>query len=191
MSLSAWLRDYVYLPLGGRGASRFAQARNVLIVFTLSGLWHGMTWNFLVWGALNGLFLLPTILLAPRNPKRSGADQGASAWSVGDVAGVLTTFSLISVSRVFFRAPDMPTALAFFGGLFDRSLFSLPDLNVSALGWVAILLAVEWAHRLGVGSPRAQAFVAAARYPAYATVVYLVSIALTRHDARQFLYARF
>jgi D-alanyl-lipoteichoic acid acyltransferase DltB (MBOAT superfamily) len=191
MSLSAWLRDYVYLPLGGRGESRFAQARNVLIVFTLSGLWHGMTWNFLVWGVLNGLLLLPAILLARERPRRSGSDVAAPNRRVGDVAGMLTTFSLISLSRVFFRAPDMPTAIAFFDRLFDRSLLTLPDLNVSALAWVALLLAVEGAHRLGVRSSRTRALVAMVRYPAYGTVAYLVYVALVRHDARQFLYARF
>src|SRR5205085_7336454 len=58
MSLSFWFRDYVYIPLGGSRLGRWVTARNLLIVFFLTGLWHGAAWNFVVWGLFHGAFLL-------------------------------------------------------------------------------------------------------------------------------------
>jgi len=66
ISLSTWFRDYVYIPLGGSHGGRRMAVRNTLIVFAVSGLWHGANWTFLVWGILNALYFLP-LLLTKRN----------------------------------------------------------------------------------------------------------------------------
>ena len=65
ISLSTWFRDYVYIPLGGNRAARSRWFTNLLITFTVSGLWHGAKWTFVAWGALNGLYLIAEIMLAP------------------------------------------------------------------------------------------------------------------------------
>lgn len=188
MSLSAWLRAYLYLPLGGSRGGRLVHARNVLIVFGLSGLWHGVSWNFLVWGLLNGLYFLPLIFFGP--PRGTSAPAGR-AIVLRDLGGMAVTFGAISLSRVFFRSPDMPSALAYLTRLFDSSLFTVPDLDASMLAWAGLLLGVEWVRQVGTASRPAQTARAVLRYPAYATIAYFVVTTLARHESRDFLYARF
>jgi D-alanyl-lipoteichoic acid acyltransferase DltB (MBOAT superfamily) len=99
ISLSTWFRDYLYIPLGGNRVGKWHWAFNTLIVFGISGLWHGASWTFLVWGLLHGLFLL---LEKPLKP----------------FANIISTFILVTLAWVFFRAPDFTSALQILKGLF-------------------------------------------------------------------------
>lgn len=100
MSLSYWLRDYVYIPLGGSRVSRARGSLNIMITFLVSGLWHGAQWNFVLWGAYHGLLVLAHrwwVLLVP------GADK-PRAWTLPfRVAG---TFLLVLVGWLMFRETD-------------------------------------------------------------------------------------
>lgn len=105
ISLSTWLRDYLYIPLGGnrRGVTRTYV--NLALVMLLGGLWHGAAWNFVVWGALHGALLVWERLRGKR--------ALLARWPAPlQVAG---TFVLVLLTWVFFRAPDLPAALAFCG----------------------------------------------------------------------------
>lgn len=62
ISLSSWFRDYVYIPLGGSKVNSATTVRNILIIFALSGAWHGANWTFVIWGLINAAFILPTVL---------------------------------------------------------------------------------------------------------------------------------
>lgn len=100
ISLSTWLRDYLYIPLGG---NRYGETRtriNVAIVFTLSGLWHGAAWTFVVWGIYHGVF---SVL------ERTDAVKKARA-ALPHVVNVAVTLLLVVVGWVFFRAPNMKSA---------------------------------------------------------------------------------
>jgi alginate O-acetyltransferase complex protein AlgI len=107
ISLSTWLRDYLYVPLGGNRRGPARTYINLFIVMVLGGLWHGAAWNFLVWGALHGSLLAlerlnggrPVYAALPA-PLRTAA-----------------TFVLVLVSWVFFRAPDLPSALRYLGDM--------------------------------------------------------------------------
>ena len=107
ISLSTWLRDYVYIPLGG---SRVAQARiyfNLLATFLVSGIWHGSTWNFVIWGLLHGVFQCV-----------GRATKGV--WEKTRLpvfARVAVTFCLVAFAWIFFRAPTFYDALAIIKGL--------------------------------------------------------------------------
>jgi D-alanyl-lipoteichoic acid acyltransferase DltB (MBOAT superfamily) len=110
ISLSSWLRDYIYIPLGGnrRGPSR--QAVNLLITFLLSGLWHGAAWHFVVWGALHGVFQLAGRATSAGRAilwRRLGVTNALFA----RIAGVCVTFALVCVVWVFFRANTIADAL--------------------------------------------------------------------------------
>lgn len=101
ISLSSWFKDYLYIPLGGNKKGRFLTMRNVMIVFLLSGLWHGASWNFVIWGALNGLFLLVFDRLLMRGNKKILF----STW----IVVICWMFSL-----VFFRAETLSESLLVF-----------------------------------------------------------------------------
>jgi alginate O-acetyltransferase complex protein AlgI len=110
ISLSTWFRDYVFFPLGWLRRGRLIGVRNVLITFTLSGLWHGADWNFVAWGMLNGLYFVPQIV-AGRQVRRSAIVAQGKLWpSLREAWQVLLTFSLVLLAWVFFRAPSLSDA---------------------------------------------------------------------------------
>ena len=100
ISLSTWLRDYLYVPLGGNRKGPLRTYVNLLVVMLLGGLWHGAAWNFLAWGALHGLLLAV---------ERARGKAAAYGWLPAR-ARVALTFVLVLVTWVFFRAPDLPAA---------------------------------------------------------------------------------
>ena len=103
ISLSSWFRDYVYIPLGGSRAGTWRQLRNILIVWALTGLWHGAAWNFVIWGLWYGAILLAEKLLMRRqNPRPL---FGGLRW--------LVTMLIVIVGWVFFRAESLSGALGY------------------------------------------------------------------------------
>jgi len=118
ISLSSWLRDYLYIPLGGNRKGRLRTHVNLMTTMLLGGLWHGANWTFVVWGALHGLFLVAQhawdnlwARALPRVDRDSWIRAGCRL-----VAGA-TVFVLVNVAWVFFRAPDFTTAFAYLGGI--------------------------------------------------------------------------
>ncbi len=109
ISLSDWLRDYLYIPLGGsRGGAR-ATHRNLMITMLLGGLWHGASWNFVLWGGLHGLYLV--------FERRRGVVVSSRPVAVRDVGSIVTTFVVVSLTWVFFRAATFTEALEVFRAL--------------------------------------------------------------------------
>jgi len=100
ISLSRWLRDYLYIPLGGNRQSRFNTYRNLFITMGLGGLWHGASWNFVIWGLLNGLFLC--VFKTGRHFK---INRFIPTW-----AAMLLTFHAVCLTRVFFRSKTFTDA---------------------------------------------------------------------------------
>jgi D-alanyl-lipoteichoic acid acyltransferase DltB (MBOAT superfamily) len=107
MTLSRWLRDYLYIPLGGSRKGRAKTYRNIMITMLLGGLWHGASWTFVLWGGIHG-----TALSAERFARERLPGFRLPAW-----AAWLVTFNVVCVAWVFFRAPDLHTAFAVLGGL--------------------------------------------------------------------------
>ncbi len=136
MSLSQWLRDYLYIPLGGNRGSRFATSRNLMITMLLGGLWHGAAWTFVVWGGLHGLYLLVERLL--------GIDHRRWRWWQQPFA-LLWTFSLVLFAWVFFRSPDIQSAWEYLGGLFEWGGWDLP---AGDWAWFVLATAGLLAHDL-------------------------------------------
>ncbi len=136
MSLSQWLRDYLYIPLGGNRGSSFATSRNLMITMLLGGLWHGAAWTFVVWGGLHGLYLLVERLV--------GIDQRRWSWWQTPFA-LLWTFSLVCFAWVFFRSPDIGSAWDYLGGLLDWGGWELP---AGDWAWFALAIAGLLAHDL-------------------------------------------
>lgn len=103
ISLSGWFRDYLYIPLGGNRVSTYRRYFNLFFVFTMSGLWHGANWNFIIWGALHGFYLIAAIVLAkPRNfiNKITGITKVPFLFKIVQVS---VTFMLVAFAWIFFR----------------------------------------------------------------------------------------
>ena len=111
VSLSTWFRDYVYIPLGGNRHGKQMKYRNLLITFGLSGLWHGASWNYVVWGVLNGFYqIVGDFTLKFRQKLRNVLHINTECWSYSFFQGILT-FALIDFSWLFFRAVSLKQAL--------------------------------------------------------------------------------
>lgn len=147
ISLSTWFRDYVYFPLGGGRCSNVRRVRNILLTFTLSGLWHGANWTYVSWGLVNGLCYVPVILLSNRCQRSAIVAQGRMLPSPLEALQMAGTFSLVLIGWVFFRAASLHDAVGYLHGLFSPTLFSPPARRASALVFILMLAAVEWFQR--------------------------------------------
>lgn len=156
ITLSRFLRNYLYIPLGGNRKGRMRRYLNLVITMLLGGLWHGAGWNFVIWGGLHGIYL--AINHGWRVVKEKFfAESGkrlVHPWLAAR-AGQLATFVLVSVAWVFFRAEDFDSSVLVIEGIFGRNDISWDRLKVfdetlSILNWMSastnalILLAVVW-----------------------------------------------
>jgi D-alanyl-lipoteichoic acid acyltransferase DltB (MBOAT superfamily) len=118
ISLSTWFRDYVYIPLGGNQVSKKRWIFNILITFTLSGLWHGAAATFVIWGFLHGVFLVVESYI---KPERSGKLRN---W-----LGFAATFSFVNLALIFFRSKSLDQSLEIFSRLPDFNWIFLDQLQ--------------------------------------------------------------
>ena len=122
MSLTRFFRDYLYIPLGGNRDGRWLQARNILLVFLISGLWHGAGWTFVVWGALHGFYLVTHLswrsLMSFLGCNPRGWLWLVFAWGV--------TMAAVMFAWVFFRAPDVSSALKISHAMLGFDGLSIP-----------------------------------------------------------------
>ncbi len=144
MSLSRWFRDYLYIPLGGNRGSAVATYRNLIIVFLITGLWHGAAWTFVLWGAFHG-----AVLLVERIAGIGGVADDDRPGRIGQVR----TIALVLFAWILFRSPDLDYALGYMGALLHPSL-ALPGDVARALdpmaaiaigiGCASVLLPRSW-----------------------------------------------
>ena len=144
MTLSRWLRDYVYIPLGGNRGSRLFTYRNLMLTMLLGGLWHGAAWTFVVWGGLHGTYLATGRLLRGRDERQP---TGFALWRRR-----IVTFHLVCLAWVFFRADSFGTAKDVLFGLFTRWGHGSPLVT---LGVVVAILAGIASQYLPANWPRA------------------------------------
>jgi alginate O-acetyltransferase complex protein AlgI len=127
ISLSSWLRDYLYIPLGGSRAGRVATYRNLMITMLLGGLWHGAAWTFIAWGALHGAYqVVEHALRGWLRGRPIASPRSKAAGFVLDVGFILLTFVLVLVAWVFFRASSVTDALVLL-----RSMLWAPAWNLT------------------------------------------------------------
>ncbi|MEM1270711.1 MAG: MBOAT family protein, partial [Bacteroidota bacterium] len=139
ISLSTWFRDYVYIPLGGNRVSKGRWYANLMIVFLVSGLWHGANWTFVVWGGLHGLYLVVGLVTQPARDQawsRVVSNQQLQRMSflpsgatVRKWVAVFVTFHLVVLAGVFFRAANVGEAWLLLGNMFQAGPM-LPALPV-------------------------------------------------------------
>jgi D-alanyl-lipoteichoic acid acyltransferase DltB (MBOAT superfamily) len=187
ISLSTWLRDYLYIPLGGNRRGAVRTGINLMLTMLIGGLWHGAAWTFVVWGGLHGAYLIGERLLDRALP------EGAwRARPVVQVAGALITFALVCVAWVWFRAASFAQAFAILAGMagLGGGPHVLPQLSYRLVGFVMIaILATHGAMR----GRALDSVVARAPWPvrSFALGTMILAILLMQGPDRAFLYFQF
>lgn len=146
ISLSSWFKDYIYIPLGGNRVSRFRNCLNIMIVFLVSGLWHGAAWTFVVWGVLHGLYqVIGKFTFRPRNKMWEKIGISPDGKLVGAIR-TFNTFMLAAFAWIFFRANSFADLKVLLTKLFTDWSFSpsffIDSLTSMGLDLVAILTCI-------------------------------------------------
>jgi D-alanyl-lipoteichoic acid acyltransferase DltB (MBOAT superfamily) len=144
MTLSRFLRDYLYIPLGGGRQGTARRYLNLMLVMLLGGLWHGAGWTFVFWGGLHGVCLAVNHAWTAWRGARGAADSPGGP--IGQWAGRILTFFVVVVAWVFFRAADFGAAGRMLGAMFGgQGISSVSSFDAgSAFVWLAVLLAAVW-----------------------------------------------
>lgn len=194
ISLSSWFRDYVYIPLGGSRVGRFRLIINTFFVFLISGLWHGASWNFIVWGGLNGLFVLPAILTNSNKKNAEIVAEGKFFPSISEVINILFTFCLIVLTWVFFRSENLNQAIQILNEIFSRTFFQKLDVRPIFLFVLLFLfLLTEWFCRGENSNVLANLFVKKNRVLRYITYYLLIFFVIyfSHKSEDSFIYFQF
>ena len=153
ISLSSWFRDYLYIPLGGSKGGMPMKIRNTFIIFIVSGFWHGANWTFIIWGALNAFYFLP-LLLSNNNRNHLDIVAKGKKWpSIREFFAMVTTFLMVLISWIFFRADSVSIAVKYIRNLFSFNFKNgLQYLNIDRYSVELVLLIVfflffEWISR--------------------------------------------
>lgn len=148
ISLSTWFRDYLYIPLGGSKGGTWMRVRNTFIIFLVSGFWHGANWTFIVWGFLNALFIMPSILFSTNRANLDIVAQGRTFATFKEIIAIIITFSLTVFAWIFFRADNLTAAFHFIGEIFSASVFSKPQGITNSTVWLLLAFVImEWLGR--------------------------------------------
>jgi D-alanyl-lipoteichoic acid acyltransferase DltB (MBOAT superfamily) len=192
ISLSTWMRDYLYIPLGGNrlGPGRWVAA--ILAVFALSGLWHGASWTFVLWGLYHGVLLVieraTQWLLRLRAP-------AALQSPIGRIAAIIATFHLTGIGWILFRAPNLPTATAMLtnltraGGRDITEIMSRNQLQLAGIG-IAVVLGFDLLAEFGLAGilPRMPLPL---RWAIYYAAIFAVLLFPGSSEIRTFIYFQF
>jgi D-alanyl-lipoteichoic acid acyltransferase DltB (MBOAT superfamily) len=197
ISLSTWFRDYLYIPLGGSKGSTAKKIRNTFIIFLVSGLWHGANWTFVLWGLLNAIYFLPLLLT---NKNRSNLEIVAADRSLPtfrEFWQMLSTFLLITIAWIFFRAESVTQAVQILGEIASPSLFTLPQFHEWTSGLLVVclvgcLILIEWWGRrenyplaaIGLHWPKP------VRWITYAALIFLIGMYMQTEET-PFIYFQF
>ncbi|MBU4460488.1 MAG: MBOAT family protein, partial [Verrucomicrobia bacterium] len=188
ISLSTWLRDYLFFPLGGSRGSEGRISCNLFLTFLLGGLWHGAGWNFMIWGALHGVFLIAERQIARI---RGVARQTAAALSLPSrVLRAALVFHLLGFSLIFFRARTLDDAMTMLRALGDgrpATMATAPALVLLVVGFATQALDGNRARRLWDAWARRPAWVQGLAAAAILTVI----CALGPRGVAPFLYFQF
>lgn len=152
ISLTAWFRDYVYIPLGGNRCSKMKHYRNIMITFLLSGLWHGANWTYVVWGGIHGIYQIVEKEITPWIGKLN-SKCNTKVESFGyKLSQILLTFFFVDFAWIFFRANTIRDALHYIYRMFRfRDYWSFYDESILTLGldlkecWILLLALVALA----------------------------------------------
>lgn len=138
ISLMTWLREYIYFPLGGSRCGKWRTCVNIMIVFAISGLWHGADWTFVIWGTVNGMMLLPFVF----RTKKSYSNHAR----LRDIPKCILTFLIFAFIFLSFRSPNISHLQECLSTLIHGSYLSVP-MGITAFYYIVPFVIIEWLGR--------------------------------------------
>ena len=188
ISLSTWLRDYLYIPLGGNRKGSVRTYVNLMVTMLLGGLWHGASWTFVVWGGLHGLYLCVERFLQRRF---TGARIAKSTGF--KILLAMLTYALVNITWVFFRAQDLPAAGRMLLSMLLLNRSGAPVLSMwlilSSATTIAIMLVIHWSMRNRDLHQVAQRLPSSVLGVIWGAMLFLIAITQGGSDA--FIYFQF
>jgi D-alanyl-lipoteichoic acid acyltransferase DltB (MBOAT superfamily) len=155
ISLNTWFRDYIYIPLGGSRCSKLKVIRNTMIIFLVSGLWHGANWTFVVWACYHGLLFLPVILRKKRKSMNVVAENRHLP-TFKELVSMIGTFVLVVIGLIIFRAETISDAVQYIYRctidicdfrMMLNFIASNTTVFVSTIMMLLMLVSIEWSQR--------------------------------------------
>lgn len=136
ITLTSWFREYVYIPLGGNRKGKTRKYVNTLSIFLLSGLWHGASWNYVIWGGIHAVYLI-------LNDMNTSEKKDGNTNRITCVFQIFTTFLLVNFAWIFFVCKDNKHAFALLGQIaFSGKLYTAADMGLDIMNWIVLLIAV-------------------------------------------------
>ena len=191
ISLSTWFKDYVYIPLGGSRGNTLFKIRNVIIIFVVSGFWHGANWTFVIWGLLNGLYFLPLMLFNVNRNNMGITAQGKILPSLKETGQMLITFFITLIAWIFFRSDTVGQAFVYISNIFSASLFVIPELNkLTFVPVIIIFIIIEWVSREKKHALEIDNLPVYVRWPVYLIFGFVVLLSFN-NNPNSFIYFQF
>lgn len=147
ISLSSWFKDYLYIPLGGSRGGKWMVIRNILIIFLVSGFWHGANWTFIIWGMLNALYIMPLVLFNLNRKNTNTVAENKILPSLKEFLQMCFTFAITVIAWVFFRSETVSGAFNYLGRVLDVHNYAFPQVDFKPFIFIFILIVVEWFQR--------------------------------------------
>tara|TARA_R110001583_G_scaffold58230_1_gene173832 strand:- start:987 stop:2417 length:1431 start_codon:yes stop_codon:yes gene_type:complete len=190
ISLSTWFRDYVYIPLGGSKGSTWFRIRNTLIIFVVSGFWHGANWTFIIWGAINAIYFLPLLLLKRNRIHTNVVAENSFMPNLKEVFQMGFTFFITTIAWVFFRAKSIGDAISYLKRLFSENALHFPSIDLKPIAFICFMMIVEWLNRRNShGLVLDKIKITPIRWAIYFLIVCLILFFAA--PAQQFIYFQF
>jgi D-alanyl-lipoteichoic acid acyltransferase DltB (MBOAT superfamily) len=198
ISLSTWFKDYLYVPLGGSRVQTWKWCRNLMIVFLLSGLWHGAAWTYVIWGALHGTYLVTSVLTTRLRERIATTLSLARYEKILTPLKMLLTFNLVAFAWIFFRANSLHDAMHIvrqLGSLAGGLKLGIPPFTRNDLLLaIALVLLLQLIHMLQRNRATVidalMARPAWVRWAAYYGMILLI-LSVGMFGAQSFIYFQF
>lgn len=191
-SLRRWMLDYLYIPLGGNKGSTAMYILSMLFIFTFSGLWHGANMTFVCWGLLNGLYFIPYILTDSLTRYKDVVAKGRLFPSLKELLQMTLTFFLMTLTRIFFRSPNMTVANGITVRIFSSSILAAPlALVVKSVAICLPMIAFEWMQREKEYVLQLSKTNIYIRIAGYIAVIVLIYLFHKKQNASEYYYFKF
>ena len=198
ISLSTWFRDYLYVPLGGSQGGNLMRIRNTFIIFIVSGFWHGANWTFIIWGLLNAIYIMPSIVFKTNRKNLDIVAQHSVFPNIRETISMAVTFFLTVMAWIFFRSESVQQAFQYIGTIFSGTLFKIPYFpgigrSFPVLVFIFIFFATEWFGRKDQFALQTAwlKFPAAIRWSFYGVLVFAIYYFSVTVSTQQFIYFQF